>query len=204
MPRNAGDALDLGKSLCGHLIPLHNSGPGDPETLGHLGEHAPMSANKVHSVSHDPRLPEGSVTGKGKCLPLVPFLAATYWTMEIGHRIAAARTLAGMSQRDLARAVEVTPGLVGQWESHKKKPGRENLAKVARVTLVSMAYLMGDEPMDQQTITVSDADQIDLLRQYGRLNATQRQNLRQLLGMTIEVREHVEKHRSPSEREEIS
>lgn len=123
--------------------------------------------------------------------------------MEIGHRIARARSLAGLTQRELAKAVGVTPGLVGQWESHKKKPGRENLAKVAKATLVSMPYLMGDEAQDEMQVVINDPEKIDILRQYGRLTNRQRQNFRQLLGMSIEIRQQIEKHGAPTEDESV-
>lgn len=204
MARYAGDLFDFGEPLGGDLVPLDHGGSGDAEVMSDLGQHPAFGADKFHSIGHASCLPEGSARGKRERLPLVALLAAIYPLMEIGHRIAAARAPLGMSQTEFANALNVSRGLVGQWESHKKKPGRDNLAKIAQVTMVSMGYLMGTETLDQLTVTISDAEQIDHLRQYSRLNAVQRQNLRQLLGMTIEVREHIEKHRRPTEGEDVS
>jgi transcriptional regulator with XRE-family HTH domain len=199
------DLFDFGETFSGDLVPLDDGGSGNTEVMSDLGEHSALGANKFHSIiRHGLCLPKGSSYGNPDCLPLVALLASIYSAMDIGHRIAAARTLTGMSQTELAEVLKVSRGLVGQWESHKKKPGRDNLAKIAQATMVSMAYLMGTERIDQLTVTISDAEQIDLLRQFSRLNAVQRQNLRQLLGMTIEVRGHIEKHRRPTEGEGVS
>ena len=53
--------------------------------------------------------------------------------MKMGHKIKIARTEAGFTQRSLAAAMKVSMGLVGAWENHTKAPGRDNLAKLARV-----------------------------------------------------------------------
>ena len=112
--------------------------------------------------------------------------------------------LCHMSQTEFAKALGVSRGLVGQWESHKKKPGRENLARIAQVTMTSMPYLMGTESLDQITVPVSNPLKLDILRQLDRLTPLQQENLRQLLGMSIEIREHIEKQRSPTEGEDVS
>lgn len=109
----------------------------------------------------------------------------------------------GWSQAKFAKEVGVSRGLAGQWESHVKKPGRDNLAKIAKATMVSMEYLTGDQTLEQISITVSDPAKIALLRQFEQLTPVQRENLRQLLGMSVEIRQEIEKHRGPVEGETV-
>jgi transcriptional regulator with XRE-family HTH domain len=59
----------------------------------------------------------------------------------MGSRIAAARHRAGYTQRDFADALGVSHGAVGGWETEHKRPGRNNLAKIAKLCGVSMDYL---------------------------------------------------------------
>lgn len=103
--------------------------------------------------------------------------------MEIGHRIKQARTAAGLSQTDLARATGVSRGLVGQWESHRKKPGRDVLAKIARATSVTVEFLLGDERLDEAVLVVSDPDEAALLRRYRMLSERQRRSVHELIGI---------------------
>lgn len=42
--------------------------------------------------------------------------------MEIGHIIANLRTKKKISQKDLAKCINVSPGLVGLWETDKRLP----------------------------------------------------------------------------------
>ena len=118
--------------------------------------------------------------------------------MEIGDRIRRARDLAGMSQTELAQAAGVTRGLVGNWESHRKKPGREVLMRLAEALGVSAASLLG-EPVDgAETLTTSNPEEIAAIRLLRRLTPGQRKMHIQLLGEAVSVRREIEKHRSPS------
>jgi transcriptional regulator with XRE-family HTH domain len=68
--------------------------------------------------------------------------------MDIGHRIKRFREDAGMTQTELANAVGVSRGLVGQWESHRKKPGREILQRLAAATMTNPNAFLSDHPND--------------------------------------------------------
>jgi transcriptional regulator with XRE-family HTH domain len=62
----------------------------------------------------------------------------------MGRRLAAARHRAGYrTQRDFANALGVSHGAVAGWEREHKRPGRDNLAKIANLCGVSMDYLQG-------------------------------------------------------------
>lgn len=123
--------------------------------------------------------------------------------MEIGDRIRHARVAAGLSQRQLAHAVGVTHGLVGQWESHRKSPGRENLRRIAEVTRISPGVLLGGEPNEMQIGTyITDLRQIGLLKRFARLSERQQENLLELLGMAGDVWREMQKESHPSEPKE--
>lgn len=117
--------------------------------------------------------------------------------MEIGHRIARARIQSGLTQTELAKAVGVTRGLVGQWESHKKKPGRENLDKIAKATLVSIASLLSDDANPDQGVYVSDPDALKMLRAFGRMSPRQRKNAVDLFDVAADVRREIEQESNP-------
>lgn len=52
------------------------------------------------------------------------------------------RAQKGLSQGQLAKAIGVSPGNVGDWESGKSKPGYNALAGLARIFEVSADYLL--------------------------------------------------------------
>ncbi len=124
--------------------------------------------------------------------------------MEIGHRIKKARELAGLSQTDLADLTRRSRGLVGQWESHKKKPGRESLIKVASATSVSVGFLLGQEEIGATPLTTQSPEEAALLRQFRRLNGVQRKNLLHLVGISVDIRQEIEQQRNPSKAESVS
>lgn len=106
--------------------------------------------------------------------------------MEIGHRIKKARESAGLTQTALAKACGVSRGLVGQWESHIKKPGRDNITKIAEATSVSVGFLLGTEEFDQSTLTIVDPEETSLVRRYRTLSARQKRSVRELIGAAAE------------------
>ena len=88
----------------------------------------------------------------------------------IAERLKHVRLRAGFkSQKEFAAAIGVSVGLVGQWETGLKVPGRSNLAKIGERCLVSMAYLLGetDDPFFAAPIT--DPMEIDMLRKFREL-----------------------------------
>lgn len=118
--------------------------------------------------------------------------------MEIGHRIKRARTDAGLSQTELAKAVQVSRGLVGQWESHVKKPGRENLEKIAAATCVSVASLLSDTPDPSQGVWVSHPDELKMLRAFRRMSDRQRKNAIELFSVSGDIIRELEHQGSPA------
>jgi antitoxin CcdA len=60
-----------------------------------------------------------------------------------GIRIRQARKKAKLSQAELARRLEVTPGAVGQWEAGLTRPGQDKLVALSAVLNLSVAELLG-------------------------------------------------------------
>jgi transcriptional regulator with XRE-family HTH domain len=126
------------------------------------------------------------------------------FSMEIGNRIAQERERLGMSQTELADAAEVSRGLVGQWEGHKKKPWRENLRKVAVILGVSMEYLLKGGDRLPSWISTDDPKEIKLLAGFRRLNERQKERLSEFIDESVAVRNQIEKKRSPVKGEPVS
>jgi transcriptional regulator with XRE-family HTH domain len=116
--------------------------------------------------------------------------------MEIGDRIRHARVAAGLSQREMATALGVTHGLVGQRESHRKSPGRDNLRRIAELTLTSMDWLLRGVA-EADGVLVKDAQQITMLRRFALLTDRQRQNLLELLGAAADVARDIKENGEP-------
>ena len=199
MSRDPGDLLNLDHILSGNSIPFHHGSASEIQAVSDLCKHSAFGANKSHTVRHTDRLPQGSGLGKHNCLPTVHALNAMILFMEIGHRIKRARLGAGLSQRELATAVGVTHGLVGQWESHRKAPGREVLRRIAEVTLTDVAALLADMPEGNQGVRVTDLKQLALLRRFVRMTPGQQDNLLEFLGIAAHVRREIEQQREPAE-----
>lgn len=69
--------------------------------------------------------------------------------MELGERIAAWRTVKGLSRDELAEKVGVTVAAVYQWEGtgeHKTKPSTDNLEKIAEAFGVTLERFYGRLP----------------------------------------------------------
>jgi transcriptional regulator with XRE-family HTH domain len=120
--------------------------------------------------------------------------------MDIGDRIALARGLVGLSQTDLAAMLGVSRGLVGQWESHRKKPGRENVSKIAQATLVGVGWLMGEDDAAMDRLTIRpDADQLAMLRYFARLRPIPRENFLEGIARTADMPDKIEAESEPVE-----
>jgi transcriptional regulator with XRE-family HTH domain len=87
----------------------------------------------------------------------------------IADRLTRARLRAGYkSQKEFATALRVSRGLVGQWETGLKLPGRANLVKISNLCAVSMAYLMGGTDDPFRPITTTDPYEIEMILKFRR------------------------------------
>jgi transcriptional regulator with XRE-family HTH domain len=137
------------------------------------------------------------------CFPSRAVINASLLAMEIGDRIRRARKAAGLSQRELASAIGVTHGTVGQWESHGKRPTRDNLQKVAKATLTSFDELARGIP-NMEGILVQDDRALRMLRRFFLMSTRQQDNLLELLEMAGDVRRDLQEPREASHTEEVT
>lgn len=62
--------------------------------------------------------------------------------VALGQRIVSARERVGLRQADLARALNTTTTSVCRWETGRQKPGLKSLQKIAKLTQLSVDYLV--------------------------------------------------------------
>ena len=151
-----------------------------------------MRANEAHTV-HDLLLTRGQQSCPEQCLPTSYGVALTLRDMNIGNRIKRLREDANLTQRQLATTLGCSFGLVAQWESHRKLPGRDNLKRIADALAVDVGYLLsGSRP---NGVHVTDPQQLLMLRRFRNLSPRQRENVLELLGVSGDVRRQIEKQR---------
>lgn len=88
----------------------------------------------------------------------------------------------GLDQKQVAYEVHVSAPTVSQWETGKKKPSKENIARLSKLYGVSMDYLMkivlGERP-DQEEVPAAIRDlslpEIQLIRNYRELDDANKQ-----------------------------
>lgn len=89
----------------------------------------------------------------------------------MGYRISVARKNRGLSQRQLARLVNVEPNTISMYENSSRKPSTDVVIKLARTLHVSTDYLLlGDRKNYIDASGLEDRDVslihelVDLLR----------------------------------------
>ena len=68
--------------------------------------------------------------------------------MNIGENIKRIRKVKGISQKDLAKKLSVSQQNLSQYESGKRKPKLETIAKIAIALDVPLDSIIRDSPMD--------------------------------------------------------
>ena len=103
------------------------------------------------------------------------------------------RAKKGLTQGQLSKAVGVSPGNVGDWETGKSKPGYNALASLARIFEVSADYLLEIEHIPEKaSISLAEykteqgltcdgsplsEDEVDLVAMYRLLPSLQQEEL---------------------------
>ena len=64
----------------------------------------------------------------------------------LGMRIAALRRQAGMTQKELARQIHVSPGTIGNYETGLRQPSLTTLTALAQIFRVSVDDLLMESP----------------------------------------------------------
>ena len=67
----------------------------------------------------------------------------------IAQKIRQLRQNKGISQKELAEAIHVTPSAISQYENNRSQPSRENMALLAEFFNVSIAYIEGTSPVEE-------------------------------------------------------
>ena len=113
--------------------------------------------------------------------------------LSVADRLRKAREQAGFaSQSDFATVLGVSRGLVGQWETGGKLPGRANLANVSRHCGVPMEYLIGEAKTLKMSVTTQDDQEAMMLLAFRRLAPLGKRNIVELLTTGIKVRRSVQ------------
>lgn len=66
--------------------------------------------------------------------------------MSFGERLKAARQFIGLSQKELAQSMDVTPQNLNQYEKNKRKPSKDMMIKLSEQLDCSYAYTRAGEP----------------------------------------------------------
>lgn len=73
-------------------------------------------------------------------------------TKIIGLRIKEKREARGLSQKELAEKIGVTPSAINQYESSAKRPSTEYLTKIALELSTETDYLLGITNKDDEVV----------------------------------------------------
>jgi transcriptional regulator with XRE-family HTH domain len=77
--------------------------------------------------------------------------------------------------------------MIGNIESHRKKPGRETLKRLAAALEVSADWILTGDDAQSPKFMTNDPDEVRLLRQYRKLTKRQKQNLLKLVEASVEI-----------------
>ena len=84
----------------------------------------------------------------------------------------------GLSQRDIAKIMNVSQGTYNNWENEKTQPSIEQLISLAEYFSVSVDYLIGhSEDYIQSVSNVISSDEKTLLKHYRELSEPAKQGL---------------------------
>lgn len=84
-------------------------------------------------------------------------------TLDFGKTLRDLREKSGMSQKQLAARVGVSPESISMYELHERMPKQENLARIAAVFKVSTDYLLGIEKKKTADLTGLTDEDIEII-----------------------------------------
>jgi len=90
---------------------------------------------------------------------------------SLGQRITSYRTKAGLSQRALAEAIDVSASLVNHYEKDKRNPTPHTLIKIATALNVTSDKLLGLEEVRPSPAVYKNRVEFSLLRELRLLNS---------------------------------
>ena len=91
--------------------------------------------------------------------------------MTFGERLVEARKKAGLNQKQLAEALEITPTRLNYWEKDKREPDIFMIKKISSLLHISSDYLIGSIAEDYQEQKKSSspflaADERNFIKKY--------------------------------------
>lgn len=124
--------------------------------------------------------------------------------MKIGDAIRAARTKAGLTQRQLAEKVGVDKSAVAQWEGGGGGKGisLDNLVEVARILEVKPSELLG-EPTPADKMELTDTREIAVVALFRKLSEPLKDVHLNLLRLQTGTRDLPEQESRPSNRRRV-
>ena len=87
--------------------------------------------------------------------------------MSFSDRLKDARNKAGRTQKQLADELKVTPAMIAQYETGKRKPKQETLSKIAEALHLGYGYAPNGEPYFYCFVdTVQQGDENEKFNEY--------------------------------------
>lgn len=83
--------------------------------------------------------------------------------LDFGIKLRELRERAGMSQKQLAAYIGVSPTSISLYELHERMPKQETMAEIARVFRVSTDYLLGIEKKRTLDLSGLTEEEIEIL-----------------------------------------
>lgn len=115
-----------------------------------------------------------------------------------GDRVREARQRAGLTVRQLAELLGVSPSMIAHWESGNKPVSARRLAQIADATLSDRATMLKDAKGNPTEPPLTKPDEIVLVRSFRKMSERQRQNLLKLVQVSVNIRTEIEHEPEPA------
>lgn len=118
---------------------------------------------------------------------------------SVAQRLLKSRLDAGFtSQAQFAKALGVSRGLIGQWESGSKEPGRKTLAMAAKLCGVSMDYLCGASDNNTMSLTLTQSNEVRLVLAFRQLTLLEQERLLEFFSAGLKARRMAKSEKQPT------
>jgi transcriptional regulator with XRE-family HTH domain len=118
--------------------------------------------------------------------------------MTAGDRIREARARAGLTVRQLAHLLSVSPAMIAHWEAGNRPVTAKRLAQIAELTLTDPTQLLWNAKGDAIEPPLTEQDEIELIRAYRKLSDRQRKNLLKLVKVSVGVHREMQHQSEPA------
>lgn len=110
----------------------------------------------------------------------------------LGDRLTLAREGTGLSQKELAGRLGVSPKTLGRWESDRAEPRGNRMQMLAGLLNVSVVWLITGEGQDPDPEHSVDAAGQDILAELSEIRRSQARLARRLGNLETRLREMLE------------